>query len=143
MTIRDMIMMATGHDHFILQGYSASDDRPVRDAIENDDWVQYALEFDVPYKPGTYWKYNNFGPYLASVIIQERTGERLVDWLKPRLDMDTFSGDVPEIMHTVEMVMPDREFLSYRSRMPVLLLLPMNLTPDLFLTAYGTISFPS
>ena len=58
-------------------------------------------------------------------------------------DMDTFSGDVPEIMHTVEMVMPDREFLSYRSRMPVLLLLPMNLTPDLFLTAYGTISFPS
>lgn len=73
MTIRDMIMMATGHDHFILQGYSASDDRPVRDAIENDDWVQYALEFDVPYKPGTYWKYNNFGPYLASVIIQERT----------------------------------------------------------------------
>ena len=42
-------------------------------------------EFDVPYKPGTYWKYNNFGPYLASVIIQERTGERLVDWLKPRL----------------------------------------------------------
>ena len=85
MTIRDMIMMATGHDHFILQGYSASDDRPVRDAIENDDWVQYALEFDVPYKPGTYWKYNNFGPYLASVIIQERTGERLVDWLKPRL----------------------------------------------------------
>ena len=37
-----------------------------------------------------------------------------------------FSGDVPEIMHTVEMVMPDREFLSYRSRMPVLLLLPMN-----------------
>ena len=219
MTIRDMIMMATGHDHFILQGYSASDDRPVRDAIENDDWVQYALEFDVPYKPGTYWKYNNFGPYLASVIIQERTGERLVDWLKPRLftplgirnpqwlesvkgytlgcgglhlsteelsrfgqlclnkgqsswflppgsrkplparsliksrekssipmnapDMVTFSGDVPEIMHTVEMVMPDREFLSYRSRMPVLLLLPMNLTPDLFLTAYGTISFPS
>lgn len=46
-------------------------------------------------------------------------------------------------MHTVEMVMPDREFLSYRSRMPVLLLLPMNLTLDLFLTAYGTISFPS
>ena len=39
MTIRDMIMMATGHDHFILQGYSKDDDRPVRDAIENDDWV--------------------------------------------------------------------------------------------------------
>lgn len=85
MTIRNMIMMATGHDTFILQGYSAADDRPVRDAIENDDWVQYALQFEVPYKPGTYWKYNNFGPFLASVIIQNRTGESLKDWLKPRL----------------------------------------------------------
>ena len=85
MTIRDMIMMATGHDHFILQGYSKDDDRPVRDAIENDDWVEYALQFDVPYKPGTYWKYNNFGPYLASVIIQDRTGQKLTEWLKPRL----------------------------------------------------------
>lgn len=85
MTIRDMIMMAAGHDKFILQGYSAADDKPVRDMIEDDDWVRYALGFDVPYKPGTYWKYNNFGPYLASVIIQDRTGQRLVDWMKPRL----------------------------------------------------------
>lgn len=85
MTIRNMIMMATGHDTFILQGYSASDDRPVRDAIENDDWIEYALQFEVPYQPGTYWKYNNFGPFLASVIIQDRTGESLKDWLKPRL----------------------------------------------------------
>ena len=85
MTIRDMIMMATGHDKFILQGYSAQDDRPVRDAIENDDWVEYALQFEVPHKPGTYWKYNNFGPYLVSVIIQDRVGEKLTQWLKPRL----------------------------------------------------------
>lgn len=85
MTIRDMIMMATGHDEFILQGYSVADDKPGRDAIENDDWVEYALQFDVPYKPGTHWKYNNFGPYLAAVIIQDRTGEKLKDWLKPRL----------------------------------------------------------
>lgn len=85
MTVRDMIMMAAGHDKFILQGYSAADDRPIRDAIESDDWVKYALQFDVPYKPGTYWKYNNFGPFLASVIIQDRTGEKLNDWLKPRL----------------------------------------------------------
>lgn len=85
MTVRDMIMMATGHDEFILQGYSVSDDRPGRDAIQEDDWVKYALRFEVPYRPGTHWKYNNFGPYLASVIIQDRTGEKLNDWLKPRL----------------------------------------------------------
>lgn len=85
MTIRHMIMMSTGHDAFILQGYSAADDRPVRDAIDDDDWIRYALQFNVPYEPGTHWKYNNFGPYLASVIIQDRTGEKLNDWLKPRL----------------------------------------------------------
>ena len=85
MTIRDMIMMATGHSQFILQGYSAKDDKPIRDAIENDDWVEYALGFDVPYKPGTYWKYNNFGPYIASVIIQDRVGQNLRDYMKPRL----------------------------------------------------------
>lgn len=84
-TIRDMIRMATGHDYFILQGYTGNPDLPGRDELTNDDWVEYAMSFDVPYKPGTYWKYNNFGPYLCSVIIQDRTGERLKDWLKPRL----------------------------------------------------------
>ena len=85
MTIRDMIMMATGHDYFILQGYTGNPKLPGREEIPNDDWVEYALSFDVPYKPGTYWKYNNFGPYLASVIIQERTGQKLTEWLQPRL----------------------------------------------------------
>ncbi len=84
MTVRDMITMSTGHDKFILQGYSKNDDRPVRDAYPTDDWVWYALQFDVPYKPGTYWKYNNFGPYLVSVIIQDRTGMRLTNWMRPK-----------------------------------------------------------
>ena len=85
MTIRDMIMMATGHDHFILQGYSASDDRPVRDAIENDDWVQYALEFDVPYKPGPTGNIIISAHIWHPLSFRNGSGERLVDWLKPRL----------------------------------------------------------
>ena len=84
-TIRDAIMMATGHEQFILQGYNKFNDEPIRDAYENDDWVQHALTFEVPHKPGTFWKYNNFGPYLTAVVIQERTGQRLKEWLKPRL----------------------------------------------------------
>ncbi len=85
MTIEDMIKMATGHDYFVLQGYTGDPKYPGRDELHDEDWVQYALSFDVPYKPGTYWKYNNFGPYLCSVIIQDRTGERLRDYLMPRL----------------------------------------------------------
>lgn len=84
-TVRDMMMMATGHDQFILQGFNEKLDQPIRDVIPTDDWVKYSMEFDVPYKPGTYWKYNNFGPYLISVILQDRTEQRLVDWMKPRL----------------------------------------------------------
>lgn len=84
-TIGDMIKMATGHDYFILQGYTGDPKYPGRDELEDEDWVRYALSFDVPYQPGTYWKYNNFGPYLCSVIIQDRTGQRLRDYLMPRL----------------------------------------------------------
>lgn len=84
-TIRDMIKMAAGHDYFVLQGYSGDPKRPGRDELHDPDWVKYALSFEVPYKPGTYWKYNNFGPYLCSVIIQDRTGQRLRDYMMPRL----------------------------------------------------------
>lgn len=84
-TIRDMMMMATGHDVFILQGFDSEKNEACREAILTDDWVKYALDFEVPYKPGTHWKYNNFGPYLISVIIQDRVGQKLVDWMKPRL----------------------------------------------------------
>lgn len=83
-TVRDMIMMATGHDYFILQGYSGKADVPGRNDLEETDWIKYAFQFDVPHKPGTLWKYNNFGPYLVSCIITHRTGERLVDYMKPR-----------------------------------------------------------
>ena len=85
-TIGDMIKMATGHDYFILQGYTGDPKYPGRDELDEDeDWIKYAFTFDVPYKPGTHWKYNNFGPYLCSVIIQDRTGQKLRDYLMPRL----------------------------------------------------------
>ena len=83
--VRDMIRMATGHDYFILQGYDKTGRYPGRNDLTEDDWIKYAFSFDVPHKPGTYWKYNNFGPFLASAIIQKRSGQRLVDYLKPRL----------------------------------------------------------
>ena len=84
-TIRDMLMMAAGHDYFVLQGYSGDPKYPGRDELTDPDWVKYALSFPVPYAPGTHWKYSNFGPYLCSVIIQDRTGKRLRDYLMPRL----------------------------------------------------------
>jgi len=84
-TIRDMLMMAAEHDYFVLQGYSGDPKYPGRDELRDPDWVRYALSFPVPYAPGTHWKYSNFGPYLCSVIIQDRTGQRLRDYLMPRL----------------------------------------------------------
>ena len=84
MTVRDTLIMASGHDRYVLPGNSDDPTNPVRDEIEGD-WVRYALSYDVPYKPGTHWEYGNFGPFLCSVIIRQRTGQTLRDYLMPRL----------------------------------------------------------
>ena len=84
MTLRDAIMMASGHAISILPGRSSDPNNPGRDDVETD-WVRHALSFDVPFTPGTHWEYGNFGPFLLSVIIQDRTGMTLRDYLMPRL----------------------------------------------------------
>lgn len=84
-TLRDALLMAAGHDDYILPVISNDPANPPRDEIDTVDWVTHALSFDVPYTPGTHWKYGNYGSYLSSVIIQDRTGMTLRDYLMPRL----------------------------------------------------------
>ena len=45
-----------------------------------------SLAIPFVYEPGTYFVYNNVGPYLAGILVQRRSGCRdLVDYLMPRL----------------------------------------------------------
>ena len=76
MTVRDLLKMTHGHhgnaDHTVMR----SDD---------PNWTRKWLAFDVDHAPGTHWAYCNSASYMLSAIVQKVTGERLVDYLKPKL----------------------------------------------------------
>lgn len=78
MTIRDLLTMTCGHD---------SDLRSNERAAKNADkgWVEQFLAYPVDHKPGTFFAYNSPGTYMLSAIVQKVTGEKLVDYLYPRL----------------------------------------------------------
>ncbi len=73
MRVRDLLTMNTGH----LQ--------EPRGARDSDDWVKFFLESKVELLPGTVFRYNSMATYMLSAIIQKVTGEKLVDYLDPRL----------------------------------------------------------
>ena len=75
MRIRDLLSMNSGHQDDTVYRLSAKDGR----------WCRAFLHFDVEHKPGTHFVYNSGATYMLSAILQKTTGERLVDYLQPRL----------------------------------------------------------
>lgn len=73
-TVRDLLTMNCGHETERLS---------IRD--KEDDWVREFLSDSVPHKPGTCYTYNSMGTYMLSAIVQEVTGEKIADYLQPRL----------------------------------------------------------
>lgn len=69
--VRHLLTMTTGHDA----------EPPVRE----DHWARGILTADLAHGPGTHWLYNTPATHLLSQIVQTRTGERLLDYLTPRL----------------------------------------------------------
>jgi CubicO group peptidase (beta-lactamase class C family) len=49
------------------------------------DWVEAFLAHPVTKKPGTWYCYNSIGTYMLSAIVQKVTGEKVLDYLMPRL----------------------------------------------------------
>jgi hypothetical protein len=52
---------------------------------KNRNWVKGFLATPIIYKPGTVFLYNSMGTFMLSAIIQKVSGQKLVDYLKPRL----------------------------------------------------------
>ena len=71
-TIRNLLTMNCGHDT-----------EPRRK--EGDTWVRTFLSWPVEHEPGTYYCYNSMGTYMLSAIVQKVTGQKVVDYLQPRL----------------------------------------------------------
>lgn len=76
MTVKDLLTMSCGHSL-----NRTSELRSVADA----DWVEEFLSTPVDHVPGTYFCYNSMGTYMLSAIIQKVSGEKLADYLYPRL----------------------------------------------------------
>lgn len=54
-------------------------------SIMEEDWVRAFFHSSCAFKPGEGFKYNSMNSYMLSAIVQKRTGETLLSYLKPRL----------------------------------------------------------
>jgi CubicO group peptidase (beta-lactamase class C family)/predicted glycoside hydrolase/deacetylase ChbG (UPF0249 family) len=73
--VRHLLTMSSGHD------VEPGNLRSTPDA----DWVQGFLAAPFVHKPGAFFVYNSLGTYMLSAIVQKVTGEKLLDYLYPRL----------------------------------------------------------
>lgn len=73
-------------EHLLTMNCGHSTD-PTRKVWDNtgESWVKLFMEYPVTHKPGTIYCYNSLGTYVLSAIVQKVTGEKLADYLFPRL----------------------------------------------------------
>ena len=76
MRVRHLLSMATGHE---------TEPSLHTRAQARKSWVRVFLAHPVKYVPGTHFLYNSMATYVLSAIVTRVTGERLVDYLRPRL----------------------------------------------------------
>ncbi|TBL76384.1 serine hydrolase domain-containing protein [Paenibacillus thalictri] len=76
MRVKDLLTMSVGHAKPIM----GSEWRQT-----SGDWAGYFLEKPMDHEPGTKFMYNSGATYMLSAIMQRVTGQRLLDYLRPRL----------------------------------------------------------
>jgi CubicO group peptidase (beta-lactamase class C family) len=69
--IKDLLSMSSGQ----RQESSAT----------TNDWIKAFLETPVVNEPGTKYRYSSMASFMLSAIVQKVTGEKVVDYLTPRL----------------------------------------------------------
>ena len=72
--IKDLLSMSVGHEK-----------EPSTIIATSDNWVKEFLSTPIKYKPGTKFLYNSPATYMLSAIVQKVTGQKVIDYLKPRL----------------------------------------------------------
>jgi CubicO group peptidase (beta-lactamase class C family) len=76
LTVRHLLTMTTGH---------AADTVSLADDAPDGNWARTILAQPLEFPPGTHYVYNSGASYLLSAILHRLTGERLFDYLTPRL----------------------------------------------------------
>jgi len=75
MRVKDLLTMSVGHDN----------DPTASVALKKGGWERAFLAYPIPHKPGTKFIYNTVATYMLSSIVQKTTGEKVIDYLTPRL----------------------------------------------------------
>lgn len=74
LTIKDLLTMSVGQDP-----------DPSTVVPGDTNWIKRFLKYPVIYKPGSRFLYNSMGTYMLSAIVQKVTGQKIIDYLRPRL----------------------------------------------------------
>lgn len=72
MDIDDLLKMSAGHG-------------TEPQVTVTDDWIKTFLAAPIVHEPGTVFLYNSAATFMLSAILQKVTGEKLIDFLTPRL----------------------------------------------------------
>ncbi|MBE7177534.1 MAG: serine hydrolase [Mucilaginibacter polytrichastri] len=74
LTVQHLLMMSTGQK-----------EEPSIDENSGKTWVQQFFADPISDEPGTVFRYNSIATYMLSAIVQKVTGQKIVDYLQPRL----------------------------------------------------------
>lgn len=74
--IRHLLTMSVGHD---------IDPTPGIANVKDGDYIRYFLSYPIEHKPGTQFVYNSLATFMCSAILQKVTGQKMIDYLYPRL----------------------------------------------------------
>ena len=72
--VKDLLTMAVGNAK-----------EPTWSMVEQQNWVKTFLAWPIENPPGTRFLYNSAATYMLSAIVQEVTGQPILDYLQPRL----------------------------------------------------------
>lgn len=71
--------------HLLSMTVGQEPDPTVAVVSSGDNWVKAFLETPIKDEPGSTFLYNSAGTYMLSAIVTKVTGEKVIDYLRPRL----------------------------------------------------------
>ncbi|HSU51249.1 MAG TPA: serine hydrolase [Segetibacter sp.] len=74
LTVKDLLTMSVGQEP-----------DPTNVVVQDTNWVRTFLALPVKYQPGSKFLYNSTATYMLSAIVTKVTGEKVIDYLQPRL----------------------------------------------------------
>ena len=72
--VKDLLTMSVGNEK-----------EPTGTVIKEENWVRTFLAQPITHTPGSTFLYNSVATYMCSAIVQHLVGEKIVDYLRPRL----------------------------------------------------------